>query len=643
MKVRSSRVASALPQGLPSKEQPLARQYRFKAPVKGWYTNTSLADPSGSAAYILDDWFPEKEGMRLRGGLQRHATLPSGLIESFFSYQGASLVEFFAGMDGRIFNVTSPADPNAELTPVITGQTSNDYSAVQFATAGGEFLPIVNGSDPMFIYDGSTFNVTDAATHTITVDAVTSDFTDGETLTGGTSAATATIVSSNIVSGAGTIRINNVSGTFQDNETVTDGSGGSATSNIPSGITATAFTTSGSGVTTSQLSFVVSFKNRLFFVKKNTRDAYYLPVDSVAGTLSQFSLNGIFKNGGSLLFIDTWSTDSGDGLDDRIVFFSDLGEAVVYQGTDPGDANNWQLVGRYDISKPLGSKAVMTAGGDLIVATTEGMVPLSEATRKDPAVLSLSAVSRPIEPDWKEAALRHNTRPWTITKWAEKNLAIVSIPIATDTVQSTNVWGVGAWGDISWGDAVTQVVLTEQPFCYVVNIETGAWCRYTGWDTQASIVVDGQVYIGTSDGRVLAAESTGQDDGENYTGRFASLFEDMGASGVLKSLRNARATFQFRQQFNPTISVSTNYQLTWPTAPNAATETNGQSLWDSAIWDQSTWDSLPDQQISTRWRSLAGLGYAVAFQIQVTSGSTIAPDVLFISSDVTYEQGSLVN
>lgn len=71
----------------------------------------------------------------------------------------------------------------------------------------------------------------------ISFDAGTVEFTEDDTLTGGTSAATATIKRVVLESGdwstsdaTGRLILSGVTGTFQDNETITDGAGGSATS-----------------------------------------------------------------------------------------------------------------------------------------------------------------------------------------------------------------------------------------------------------------------------------------------------------------------------------------------------------------------------------------------------------------------------
>lgn len=66
---------------------------------------------------------------------------------------------------------------------------------------------------------------------TLDYDAQTANFTVGDTLTGGTSGATAIIMADSDSGTTGTLTLGNIVGAFEDNETITDDSGGSATSN----------------------------------------------------------------------------------------------------------------------------------------------------------------------------------------------------------------------------------------------------------------------------------------------------------------------------------------------------------------------------------------------------------------------------
>jgi hypothetical protein len=241
-------------------------------------------------------------------------------------------------------------------------------------------------------------------------------------------------------------------------------------------------TTAITGVTSSELSYVSKHKSRLWFVQKNSLKAWYLPVDSIAGAALDLSLTGVMQRGGSLMFIATWSQDTGDGQDDRIVFVSTEGEVAVYEGSNPASAADWSLVGLYNITKPLGPKCHFRAGGDLVIGTETGLIPLSAVTQKDPAAMDVSALSGAIEQSWRDQVKRRTVdQPMELFKWPRENMLMVSLP----------------------HDLTTS---------FVANIQTGAWCKYIGWDVQAATVFNDQMYIGDRAGFVYAAEVGGSDE-----------------------------------------------------------------------------------------------------------------------------------
>jgi len=136
---------------------------------------------------------------------------------------------------------------------------------------------------------------------------------------------------------------------------------GTDTPQIYDGITWSA--ASITGVTSSTLVFVWLFANRLFFIQKDTQKVWYLPVDSIGGAATEFSLAGVLPTNNPLLLGGRWSYDAGDGLDDRWVVISETGNVAVYQGTNPSSATDWTLVGTYDITKPLGKNATSRPAG----------------------------------------------------------------------------------------------------------------------------------------------------------------------------------------------------------------------------------------------------------------------------------------
>lgn len=523
--------------------QAVSQQFQYKtydrtipSPVAGWVTARNLAEPIPRSVITLENWFPERRAIRLRGGTRRKATVhASNPVQSIFSYEAGAIKVLFAATADSIFDITLPATPTTIPTADITGQTSGYYSTAPFANASNDvFLSIFNGTDQRQVYDGSAWSTSPAIT------GITGD-TNGNTISHG---------------------------------------------------------------------FV--FSNRLFLVQKDTMNVWYLPADNIGGAVSGvISLAGVFQLGGSVLTGGTWSVNAGDGMHDQCVFISTLGEVAVYQGTDPSDASKWARVGDYHTGTMLGKNAILSVAGDLLLLTVDGMIPMSVVQRIDRGALSLNAISQNIEPDWHREAVGRPDN-WTVVKWAEKNMTIVALPTMAGFDQ----------------------------MCFVVNSETGAWCKYTGLDTNCITLFDGYAYFGTSTGTIMKCESGGQDDGANYTCTLVGSAEEWGTPAY-KNAQLMRTTFKGSTPFTPKISVVTNYSGSLPNAPSAAMDVASE-VWDVGLWDVMTFDSTGTVITQTRWRSVYGAGFTMSPVIQVTCGSTTLPDQELVSSQVRFGVGSVV-
>ena len=82
------------------------------------------------------------------------------------------------------------------------------------------------------------------------------------------------------------------------------------------------------------LTYVCKYRNWLFFIELNTMNAWYLPLTAAGGELRDPAV-GSRHQGGRLLFCATWSIDAGDGIDDKLVFCTDLGELLIFTGSNP--------------------------------------------------------------------------------------------------------------------------------------------------------------------------------------------------------------------------------------------------------------------------------------------------------------------
>lgn len=602
------RVAASRPGGY---RQP--QHAPFVAPTGGWVSAANLAAAPKGTAQRLENLLPTTTGLKMRRGSQKHGTASTTEpLESLMAYVGSSR-KMFGAADGGIYNLTSPVDPDVPPTADVTGQSSDYYSHVNFANTGGNWMLCANGTDEMLVYDGTFFYPAFAtALYALNFDTQTVNYVVGGTLTGGTSGATGTIVKVIDNGTAGTLWIRAVSGTFQNNETITGSLGGSALADGVVSLLLAALT----GVATDKIVHVNVYRNRVWLIETGTMKAHYLATDAISGaTAGVVTLAGVFKNGGSLLFSATWSLDSGDGLDDKIVFVSTEGEVAVYQG-DPADTANWSLVGLYECSPPMGKNAWLKIAGDLLILTQIGIIPLSAIINRDPGALALAAVSRNIQPDWQTEANARSSLPWEIVKWTSRNLAIISCPVTNETVS---------------------------PIAFAVNLETGAWAKITGWNTRCMILHDDTVFFGTNDGALMEADVTGADDGLPIYYLYVGQNEHLAGVGRYTTVQQARAVFRTRTEINPRIDVSPDYEINLPTYPSAPSASVSGDLWDVGLWDVAMWD--PSAEYFTArlgWVSIGLSGFVHAPLLLLTSGSVDPPDAELVLFEVTHQPGGLV-
>jgi hypothetical protein len=538
----------------------LAKLQSFPAPIGGWIKNVNLATPDArrpdgskvNGAAVLENWFPTATGIRMRGGSALYTiTVGDDDIVSLFTYVNGNNRALFAATETELFDIT--------------------------AATGVSFLVDDLGNN--LVDDLGNFIVVGSS------DAAVSSLAGGDW----SSVQFAT-------SGGTFLRI--VNGV--DTPLIYDGATWSTTPAI-------------TGVTPEALSNVWSFKNRLFFVEKDSLNAWYLPVDSIGGLAAKFPLGGVFTRGGALLFGASWSLDTGGGLNEQCVFFSTEGEVAVYQGTNPADAAAWTKVGVYRIGRPKGPKAFIRAGGDLVIATDIGLIPLSVAVQRDLAALSPSAVSYPIETAWNEE-IAGRTANWHCEVWPTKQMVVVALPTPSGS----------------------------QPLMFVANARTGAWAYFTGWDTKCVVLFGDRLFFGSSDGKVVEAEATGSDQDAAYTATVVPLFDPLKSPASLKNGLLARATVRAPSDISVQLSLQSDYEVSLP-APPDDTGVSADSTWGTAVWGSSVWGSEVAKRTFRHWQSIAGTGYALSVAAQVTSGSLSQPDIELVQIDMTFDMADIVS
>jgi len=586
----------------------------FPAPTKGWVSNVNIAqDMTGQpAATVLDNFWPRAQSVSIRQGCAEYVTLPGmGDIQALMTYRNDTKEQLFAATQTAIYDITSASSP----VQVVGALTSGAWSFTQFSTTGGTFLVAVNGSDVLRLYDGTTWwQIDQQDVLELTITSAGTGIQPGDVVTGGTSGATAAV---QMVSGSNIYASAMNGKTFTSGETITTPAGVSAALSADSSVYWVAIKgPDGFEIDTTEFSFVFSYMARLFFIQRNSLSFWYLDIDSVGGTATEFPLGGVFPAGGTLMLGSSWSLDNAGtgGLSEQCVFITDEGEVAVYQGTDPNLSATWGKVGLYRIDRPRGPNAACRNGGDLLIATDTGLIPLSQAINRSISNLAPAAVSYAIDVDWHNYALTRSSRNWSMTIWPEQAMLAIALPHLDG----------------------------EEDAFLVSNTRTGAWARFTGWNGTCLAVFGGQLYYGASNGLIVAALQTGYDLGAPFTATYIPLFTDGGGAEALKMPKDARMMIRGSYPISWRISMQYDYVLNIPAAP-AANAADNSNLWNTGVWDSAIWSAGQGLQSQKLWTPVAGSGYAFAPCLQITSGSLVPFDNELLRCEVTFLSGGLLS
>lgn len=344
---------------------------------------------------------------------------------------------------------------------------------------------------------------------------------------------------------------------------------------------------------------VMPFKQRLFFVEKDTARLWYGPVASIQGELTSFNLGLVVPEGGNLMAIGTLTLDSGFGVDDLFVAFFDSGAVAVYQGTDIADSNRWGLVGIFRIGNVIGRRPLLKFGGDLIAITTDGYVPVRSllGTERERKGLALSDA---ISPAVSEAARNVGTAfGWQPMLHTPANWLMVNVPAATATVQ------------------------------HVMNTQTGAWCEFTGWPAHCWGRWKDRLFWGGADGKVYEANVGLSDGGGNIEGDIQSAYKYFKGSDD-KRFTMIRPIIESDGGASYAVGTSTDFAPVAPLeAPGSIAES--RQAWADLTWADWSWG--PPGRFTKAWRTINRTGAALSVRLRT---STRGVRVSLYATDVQY-------
>lgn len=386
------------------------------------------------------------------------------------------------------------------------------------------------------------------------------------------------------------------------------------------GVAAQASNLAFTGVSLENLCSVSSYRERLYFVERNSMNMWYggLKVPGTAASaLTSYDTSYTFKHGGYLIHAGSYTNQTASTSQNLFFACTSEGELAFWQGTDPSNltgADPWTLVARYKVGKPLGFRAFVRVGADIWVITQQGIVPISALFQADPE-MALKAVSEKINP---------------------------LIASSAKAIPFSYLWGGYSWS-VGRRVYITAPISSSSSWMLVYSMDSKGWTIFQlsqTTDGLSSCVFNNLPHYGSSGGIVWTGE-TGYLDrvqtgipGTAINFNIRTPFSFYGSRGNYKVFRDIRPVVQTQKgySFNLGLDLDFKKSVIIPTVTSTAGDaTEWGDPWGSS-WASST-DYVYDRY-ATR-----GQGYCASIRF---SGALNNVSLNIFSFEVRYEVGGQV-
>ena len=532
--------------------------------VRNGYQEFAIGLPGALTVGTLMSYYPAYAGPST-SGLQQASVLSFPPVPALRALNITLGGQLFAATGGQIYDITAGGAGPWVAQPNVAA-LSDFWTWVNFQNAGGAFLLTTNDEGQYAVYGGNSFS---------------SGFSDGF--------ATAATGFATITEGPNAGQI--------------------------------------SGINPDLFVYVMVWKQRVWFIEKNSTRAWYLPVGQITGVATQFDFGPHFRHGGRLQELVNWTIDGGAGIDDHLVAFSSEGDVVIFKGYDPDsadtDPNAFQLHGIWYVGAlPKGRRSVSVYGGDVYVLSIFGVSQISKLVAQAQVAANLTEdVSSKIDPLIARFMLAsHEVDGWYLLFLPSEQAMVVGVPS-----QIT-------------GESVTQLAMKirRQAWSKVLDLPVITMLDHDevtfggGKISSSGVNGGGKVYVlfdAPLDNIPLAGST-----GSPIRARMLPSYNAFGSPGMLKSFPMVRLTFNAPQVPGVQLKVLTDFAspdyITVPSLPPIS-----GSLWDVALWDSGKWaGQLPPIH---KWLGTVGAGYSATVQCDFTSyGGT-----RIMSADWWFTQG----
>lgn len=370
------------------------------------------------------------------------------------------------------------------------------------------------------------------------------------------------------------------------------------------------------GVDPATFCFVMSFKERLWFIQKGTSSAWYLPTGAITGAATQFNFGNKFKHGGTLQALYSWTIQGSTGPQNYLVAISSSGEILIYGGIDPTDAVNFQVVGSWYIGTvPVGRRLAGNIGGDLYILSIAGLQPLNKIVQGNQTQIENIEVSRKVSPAIRALMLvSFQQLGWEVKLYPSQDALFVMSP------QQTGFPNVQ----------------------FIQSLNNQGWSVYQSMPIFTGDVWEGNFYFGGLDGNVYIIQGDTDNQPRTGTGVGVSIqssclgaFQDYDEPGLYHMAKFIRPVFL--SSANPAFSVTVryDYNISEVLSSGVAAPPSGV-LWDVALWDVGIWGGALFE-IETP-AGAGGIGRAMAIGLQMSTSA----ETTLIRYDLISEVGGML-
>ena len=293
----------------------------------------------------------------------------------------------------------------------------------------------------------------------------------------------------------------------------------------------------------------LAYKNRMYFVRKNSTQILYGGLQAMMGGLDVFDVSSFMQRGGNIVGLANWRQNSSVGIQNTLAIITSEGEVLVYSGTDPTQ-QDWQLNGVYSIPRPIGNRFYENFAGDVVIATENGVFMLSQILPQD-----------------------------------GQNISRISDVINPIFFKNPNILGIPTW----LRTLGLLIVNYDKQTQYALCVRTGGWCRLVGYKTSVKFIELGQnMYFMSPNGIMKITPDSFTDNGADINWYKQGAYLKANDGTVAQILRvmpwvDAETNIQIYRR------ILTDFKGEGIGIVAQAPSTGVRAEWDLAKWDESYW------------------------------------------------------